>query len=480
MNLVNPVNVVNPMNPARLAIALVLLVGASLLAQAPPAPMPSDSEIRDILVDRIDKQHESVGIVVGVIDAKGRRVIPYGSLGKGDTRPLNGDTVFEIGSVTKMFTALLLTDMVQRGEVALADPVAKYLPADVVMPQRGGRQITLQDLATHTSGLPRLPSNLTPKDPSNPYADYSVAQLYQFLSKYQLTRDIDSQFEYSNLGFGLLGHALERRAGRSYDALARARVFGPIGLTNTGIALTADQRARLAVGHNAKLEPVANWDLPTLAGAGALRSTANDMLAFLAAALGYAQTPLAPAMAALLTVRRPTTSPGMGTALGWQTLGPAATEIIWKDGGTGGYASFLGYDPRSRVGVVVLSNAFAASGALTGVDDIGLHLLNPQIPLNRPRQPHTAVTVDPRILDGYAGRYQLAPNFIITITREGNRTFAQATGQMRFEIFPESEREFFAQIGDIQIAFEADSQGRGTSLLLKQNGTVAPAAKRIE
>jgi CubicO group peptidase (beta-lactamase class C family) len=193
------------MNPVNLALALGLLIGASLVAQAPPPTLPSDSEIRSILVDRIDKQHESVGIVVGVIDARGRRVVPHGSLAKGDTRPLNGDTVFEIGSITKMFTALLLTDMVQRGDVALGDPVAKYLPPDVTMPQRGGRQITLQDLATHTSGLPRLPSNLASKDPSNPYVDYSIAQLYQFLSGYQLTRDIDSQFDYSNLGFGLLG-----------------------------------------------------------------------------------------------------------------------------------------------------------------------------------------------------------------------------------------------------------------------------------
>jgi CubicO group peptidase (beta-lactamase class C family) len=160
-----------------------------LMAQSPTTPaFPSDAQIRDLLVERIDKQHQSIGIVVGVIDSSGHRtVVSYGTFDAGDNRPVNGDTVFEIGSITKVFTSLLLADMTQRGEVSLTDPVAKYLPAAVKMPERNGRQITLVDLATHTSGLPRLPSKLSPKDAANPYADYSVEQLYQFLSGYQLT-----------------------------------------------------------------------------------------------------------------------------------------------------------------------------------------------------------------------------------------------------------------------------------------------------
>src|ERR1700691_2756108 len=146
-------------------------------AQPPAASLiPPDSEIRGILMQRVDEYHQSVGIVVGMTGPDGRKVVSYGALEKGDPRVLNGDTVFEIGSVTKVFTSLLLSDMVQRGQVALTDPVAKYLPAGVRMPQRNGKQITLQDLATHTSGLPRIPANLKPMDSANPYADYSVAQ----------------------------------------------------------------------------------------------------------------------------------------------------------------------------------------------------------------------------------------------------------------------------------------------------------------
>jgi serine-type D-Ala-D-Ala carboxypeptidase/endopeptidase len=446
--------------------------------QSPPnSPVPPDSEIRKILVERIDTFQQGVGIVVGVIEPQGRRVVAYGSLNQDDPRPLNGNTIFEIGSVTKVFTSLVLADMVERGEVALSDPIAKYLPADVKVPERGGRAITLVDLSTHTSGLPRLPSNFQPKDPTNPYADYSVDQLYQFLSTYQLTRDPGSQFEYSNLGGGLLGHLLARRAGIDYEALVRSRITGPLGMSSTGITLSPDEKARLAVGHNAKLVVVPNWDLPALAGAGALRSSANDMLTFLGANLGYVNSPLAPAMAAMLSVRRPTGAPGLGQfGLAWViTKAPAADdEIVWHNGGTGGYRSFIGYDAKPRVGIVVLSNTFTGSG----IDDIGMHLLDLHVPLLPAPKEHKEITVDPKIFDGYVGRYQLAPNLILTVTRQGDQLFTQAYGPAKIQVFPESQRDFFLKVVDAQITFETDASGRATSLTLHQNGANMPA-KRI-
>lgn len=458
-------------------IFAMIVSAASVWAQAPPnSPVPPDSEIRKILVERIDSFHQGVGIVVGVIEPQGRRVVAYGSLDKGDPRPLNGDTIFEIGSATKVFTSLLLADMVQRGEVALADPVAKYLPADVKVPERGGRAITLVDLSTHTSGLPRMPSNFNPKDPANPYADYTTELLFQFISSYQLTRDIGSQFEYSNLGGGLLGQALAHRAGVDYEALVRSRITGPLGMNSTGITLSPQMKARLAVGHNDKLVTVPNWDLPALAGAGALRSSVNDMLTFLAANLGYVKSPLAPAMAAMLSVRRPTGAPGGGEiGLGWLITKPSEDEIVWHNGGTGGYRSFIGYDAKTRVGVVVLSNTFTASG----VDDIGMHLLDSHVPLLPAPKEHKEIAIDPKIFDGYVGQYQLAPNFILTVTREGDQLFTQATGQSKVQVFPESQRDFFLKVVDAQITFETDASGRATSLTLHQNGANMPA-KRIE
>jgi CubicO group peptidase (beta-lactamase class C family) len=461
-------------------LVLVMVTGVLAVVAAaqsmPNSPVPSDDEIRKILIERIDTFHQGVGIVVGVIDAQGRRVISYGRLDQGDGRPLNGDTMFEIGSVTKVFTSLVLADMVQHGEVALSDPVAKYLPAEVKVPERGGRAITLVDLATHTSGLPRLPSNLRPKDSANPYADYTAEQLYQFLSTYQLTRDIGSQFEYSNLGGGLLGLALARRAGTDFEALVRSRITVPLGMASTGITLSPEMRARLAVGHDAQLKPVSNWDFAALAGAGALRSSVNDMLTFIAANLGDVKSPLAPAMASMLSVRRPTA--GLGDSeigLAWIIKKSSDDELVWHNGGTGGYRSFIGYDAKTRVGIVVLSNTFTAPG----IDDIGMHLLDAHVPLLPAPKEHKEITVDPKIFDGYVGQYQLAPSFILTITREGDQLFAQATGQPKLQIYPEGERAFFYKVVDAQITFETDSSGRATSLTLHQNGADIPA-KRVQ
>jgi serine-type D-Ala-D-Ala carboxypeptidase/endopeptidase len=434
-------------------------------------------DIREILVKRIDQQKQAVGIVVGVVNPDGRRVVAYGNLAKGDPRTLDGDTIFEIGSVTKIFTSLVLADMVNRKEVALDDQAAKYLPENVRMPERNGKAITLLDLSTHTSGFPGLPSNLRPKDPFNPYADYRVEDLYQFLSGYELTRDPGSEFEYSNLGAGLLGHLLAYRAGTDYESLIGTRITRPLSMPDTVITLSSSMKQRMATGHNAILAPAANWDLPTLAGAGALRSSANDMLTLLEAFLGYHETPLAPAMKAMLEVRRPVGKTKGEIGLAWHILGASA----WHSGGTGGFRSFVGYDPTERIGVVVLANAFT----LSGVDDIGGHIWNPKVPLGEPAPPkqHTEIHLDTELLDNYTGRYQLAPDRILDITREGDhlfaQAFAQATGGPKFELSAEGEKNFFVKVTGSQITFETGADGRATSLTMHRAGREPMPAPRL-
>ena len=302
-----------------------------------------------------------------------------------------------------------------------------------------------------------MPSNFAPKDPSNPFADYTVEQLYQFLSGYELTRDPGEKYEYSNLGVGLLGHALSLRAGMSYEALVKARITGPFEMTSTSITLTPDMKARFAVGHNGNLKPVPAWDLPTLAGCGALRSSANDMLKFLAANLGYTHTPLDAAMAAEISIRRPTDAPRVEIAYGWHVITKGDRSIIWHNGGTGGYRTFMGFDPKTRAGVVVLSN----TSTPTGVDDIAVHLLNTTFPLATfDTKERKAIPVDSKLFDNYIGRYQMAPNFVLSITRDGDHLYAQATGQGRFEIFPEAEKEYFAKIANIQMTFDTAQMAR--------------------
>ncbi len=344
-------------------LAVILTIASLAAAQVHRTRyVPSSDEIRAILDQRIHGQHQSVGIVVGVIDRDGQRVVGYGNLDRADPRPLNGDTIFEIGSLTKVFTALLLTEMAQHGEIALTDPVSKYLPVH--------SSITLLELATNTSGLPRTPANLVPKDRANPFAGYTRQMLLA-----ALPASVSPHWEYSNLGYGLLGQALAP----DYERTIISRIAIPLGMNSTHIALASEERSRLAAGHDGHLAPVSPSDFGALAPAGGLRSSANDLLKFLSAFLGYTRTPLAPAMAAMLDVLRPTTQPGLVNALGWQISTPDALEIVWKDGTTSGFTSFLGCNPRAGVGVVVLSNASTSRG----VNDIGMHILDAVSPLFR-------------------------------------------------------------------------------------------------
>jgi CubicO group peptidase (beta-lactamase class C family) len=454
------------------ACALACATAGAVHAQSPVGSrLLTDSQILQILVERIDTQRQSVGMVVGVVGPTGRQVVAHGHLASGDPRPLDGDTVFEIGSVTKVFTSLLLADMAKRGEVALTDPVAKFVP--VTMPERDGQHITLQDLATHTSGLPRLPSNLVAASVANPFADYSIEQLYQFLSGFQLARGIGSQYEYSNLGGGLLGLALARRTGTDYETLIRSRICGPLGMESTRVTIPPDMKSRQAIGHDQNLGAVPNWEFtPATVGAAGLRSTANDLLTFLEAILGSRRSPLSSAMTAMLEVRRQAL-PNLVVALGWHVSTIGGHELVWHSGGTGGYTTFLGYDPRARRGVVVLSNAFATNG----IDDIGRYLLDATLPLSQPASQRKETAVDPELFDLYVGRYQAAPNVVLHITREGSRLFAQATGQPRFELFPESDRVFFFKVMDAQVSFETDGRSRATRAIWHQAGLNTPAQR---
>lgn len=451
-------------------VAAMLAAAALAMAAAPP-----DAEIRKILIERVDVRKQAIGMVVGIADSSGRRIVAYGATAKEGGRSIDGDTLFEIGSITKVFTGELLADAIARGTVKLDDPVAKYLSADVKVPERGGRQITLHDLTSHRSGLPRLPDNLKPKDMLNPYASFTEADLYAFLNGHTLRRDPGAEFEYSNLGAGLLGHVLARAAGTSYEALVKDRILTPLKMTSTAITLSPELAARMSSGHNQTLAAVPGWDLPTLAGAGALRSTANDMLKFLAAHAGLDQSGLSAVMASMSASRRPAMGPSQ-IGFGWiiEKLG-SDSEMIWHNGGTGGFQSFAGFDPKSRTAVVVLSNA----QKMPGIDDIGRHLLDPSRPLIPAPKQREKVPFDPKKFDAFTGNYQLRPNFVLAVTREGDRFFTQATGQGKIEVFAMSERVFFPTVVDAELEFTVDATGRATSVTLRQNGAVIEG-RRVE
>src|SRR5262245_6567361 len=264
------------------ALLGLLTYPASVVAQTGIAALSGDS-VRALVAARLTDSRVP-GLAVGRISGGDILRVTLGTSVAGGTDSISASSVFEIGSISKVFTGLLLADMVLRGEVALDEPVSKYLPPGTRVPERSGKAITLRHLTTHTSGLPRLPGNLAPQDPDDPYADYDAARLVAFLATHELRRDPGASYEYSNLGAGLLGWALATRAGVPYAELLRTRILEPLGMKETGVAESERMRSNLATGHDQMGEPTPAWHLDVLAGAGAIRSTLADMLRFAAAA----------------------------------------------------------------------------------------------------------------------------------------------------------------------------------------------------
>jgi CubicO group peptidase (beta-lactamase class C family) len=336
-----------------LSLFIVLtMLGASYSAAAEDDFTDS---IQSFLHDNFD--HKNVGMVIGIVDEHGSRIFSAGKLDNGTDQEVNGDTVFEIGSITKTFTTLLLQDMVNRGQMKLDDPVSKYLPKSVKMPNHGGKEITLIQLATHASGLPCDPELWDSID--NEYADYTAKKLYAFLSNYELRRDPGSECDYSNLGMSLLAHAIVLKANQDYESLVVERICRPLGMDSTRITLTPELKSRLARGHDPSGKPATNWDFQVYAGAAGLRSTAKDLLKYVSANLGLTQSSLTPLMERTHVICH-SAVPRLGnTAMDWMDRNESdqiGREILEHPGGTGGYDAFIGFDKKQNRGVVVLSN----------------------------------------------------------------------------------------------------------------------------
>lgn len=561
---------------------LLLIFGLLLNFAFSQQNLPED--VAKSIQARITNGH-SPSIAVGIIDKDGPKYYCFGTKTVGG-QPVNEHTIYEIGSISKTFTGILLAQMALEGQLKTDDPAQKHLPATVILPTRDGKQITLGHLSDHTSGLARMPTNFTPKDPTNPYADYTVDQMYAFLKGYALQRDIGAQYEYSNLAQGLLGHILSLKAGSSYEALMIARIARPLGMKETKITLNKKMKQNLATGYSQGVQ-VSNWDIPTLAGAGAIRSSLHDMLRYLAANMGLKKSKLYPAMQLSHQVRHDKAGNNR-VGLAWHIKKGAAGDVIWHNGGTGGYRTFAGFVKETGKGVVVLTNSSK------GADDIGFRLLDPVAKLIEVKksaladiqktldaqgaaaalktaeklkndkanyefdedeinglgytylqagkmaealaifkinvdvfptsfnvydsfgealmkdgqkeaaienykkslelnpgntnavdmlakmgvvQPVRTTHVEESILDTYVGEYELAPSFVITISRIGPQLFGQATGQEKFELFAKSNTEFYLKVVPAQITFFS-KDGKVESLTLFQNGQAIPG-KRI-
>lgn len=424
----------------------------------------------DALIAPLIDGEWATGLAIGMIRGDSVHFAGYGHTAAGGSRP-DQDTVFEIGSATKVFTSLLLADLVQRGEVRLDEPLQAFLPADVVVPTRDGQAITLLELSTHTSGLPRMPVNFHPADPANPYADFGEIELHAAIRDTPLSRRPGASFEYSNFGAGILGTALATRAHRPYETLVVERICTPLGMRDSAFVLSVAQQARMAQGHDDASVPVHHWDFRALAGAGGLRSTARDMVTFVRANIAPSG-PLAAAIAATQVSRADTGEPPGHIGLGW-IIKPDG-RVFWHNGQTAGFHSLIAFDPQAHLGVVILANS-----ATPQVDAFGFALLGLLRGENvtPPTLPAT-MRLEPAQLERYTGVYDVAPSVTFTIARAGTHLTVQLTGQPAIPIFASAPTEFYLRAVRANISFELTSDGTATALTLHQNGHGVPARRR--
>jgi len=448
-------------------IAVAAAVHAPAGAEAEPPPPDPHAVLDPIARSLIDGQQSS-GLVIALVSEAGPpKILAWGETVRGNGKLPDGNTVFEIGSVTKVFTSLLLAELVVDHQLTLDTPVATLLPGAKL--PTGKRGITVLDLATHTSGLPRMPNNIHPIDGHTPYADYTTTDLLAFVATAVVAQEPGTHFEYSNLGAALLGEALARHGHAPWERLVREQITGPLAMPSTMVTLSPDAQARLAQGYDLSGAPSAPWEMPAFLGAGALRSTAADMAVFVKAELAASHRATSRLARAMALTQAPQRNIGDGSVgkigLGWHIK---SDGLRWHNGQTGTFHSYVAFQPAHGLGVVVLAN-----GASTYFDDLGeaaiAAILGQPIPAMS-KLPAPDVPVDGKILDSYVGAYELNPSFVITISRDGQSLSAQATGQPPFRMHATSEREFAVYVLRASLSFEVDARGKVTAMVLHQGG----------
>ncbi len=393
-------------------------------------------------------------ISVGLYDNGETQVIGFGQVSRIDNSVPRHDTLFEIGSITKVFTSLLTQIQINSSRLSWDDTIASRLQ-ETVFANDAVASITLRELASHTSGLPRVPDNMNSPDPMDPYLGYERSHLLSFLAGFE-PDTLVKKYAYSNLGAGLLGVLAADAAGLDYAEAMERDVLRPLHMADSGFRVREDQVDRLAQGFSSGAD-MPNWDgFDALAGAGALLSTVNDLLQLI-------RQNLAPkTLGQPLEAIRERQADGQ-TAFGWHILdledgGP----VYWHTGGTGGYASFLAIRPDTGTGAVIL----ATSTEYNAITELGFAQITGKVAGQE--------VID---LDAYPGTYEIADGFVLTISIDGGRLIGQATGQGAFPLTPSAENEFVFPAADVRIMFKLAGSGRAEKLTLYQGGQVLPGSR---
>lgn len=409
-------------------------------------------ENRKEMINAFLEESGVVGAAVCLIDQGKSDFFVYGKKAIQESEPVSEETLFEIGGINKLFTAFALMETVAHKVVKLQDSVESCLPK-VKVPHFNGSKMQLRHLATHTSGLPRLPDNFYSRNANNPYADYSLDYLYDFLNRTSLTKEPGAHLAYSSLGMGLLGHLLSLKWGKSYEAVIVDLIADSLGMRDTYVYSAASRLPQFATGHY-QGKSVERWTMAGLPLEGAFSSHIRDMGAFLAANMGL----VAPAAALLLKEchKKQYKTPNMAVGLGWMLS--SKTELLTQSGNTGGFTSFIGLNPKIEKGVVILSNTREPL-----IDDLGKLLIDPDF--KRPFI-NKELASDPDYLKKFSGNYRLVvpegtPAKELHITPLNKALSLALSGEALSILYPQRFATFSLNGSqEMRVQFSFDYQGK--------------------
>ncbi len=458
----------------RIASQLSLVTAALLLAPAVHGQESTPTREAPALEDVLEATRAmarplvedglTVGMVIGIVRGEETRVLSFGETTLGGGQAPDASSIYEIGSVSKVVTGILLADAVSREVVELDDTVKELVQDSFEMPSFEDHLIQLWHLSTHTSGLPRMPSNFAPADPEDPYADYTLEQMFTALERYQLRRAPGESYAYSNLAVGLLGNLLVGAEGEaSYSELLRKRITVPLGLTHTGIDLDPWMTEHLVPGYDVDRNPKPSWNLGAFAGAGGIRSNATDMLRFARACLHPEEGPLGDALELSMQTRHRDPG-GVVMGLGWHVASGGATR--WHNGQTGGYHTYFAIWPEGDVGIVLLANT--TSGWVDRCADNVLLLMMGAEPRDLDYQ--KAIPVDRAACEELVGNYELGLMSTLAVTLRDGRMYAQMSFQPELRIYPSAPDRFFFRAVEAELVFQRDEEGAVTGVEIEQGG----------
>ena len=453
-------------NLSAMAAALFACVLGSATSLLPAGELSVD-EAKKFASASVESERVD-GISVGIIDGARQMTFHFGEA-KGGALP-NDQTLYEIGSITKVFTGILLADAA-KDENRLLESSPPAVDG-VALPEFDGTKITWKQLATHQSGLPRLPSNMG-TDLKNPYANYDSKLAKDFLRTHRLKSRPGAKSEYSNFGASWLGHLVSTRAGMGYEQLLAQQITKPLGMSDTVISLSDDQQKRFATPHSSFGNECSSWEFADLPGAGGIRSTVTDMMKFMKAQLDVPEGDIGESIELAWQEHKASKGGSFAMGLGWHIARDGETR--WHNGQTGGFHSAMFVNRRLDIGVVVLANT-----ASDEIDRIA-ELLVQRLAGARVEPPKVVkeIKVDAATMKRLEGRYQLAPTFIFDVKVKDGNLMVGVTNQPTHQVYARAKNRWFYKVVDAELEFDLGATGSAKSVVLHQNG-IRQKARRIK